>query len=92
MKAQGINKSTLELGKIAARIVDLHLLLGTLAYLSLINKMWVNDIKLGLPEKKLYVAMRKFSRIGGGTVEDRRNPWFQLIQFHGKKTVDRNLK
>ena len=54
--------------------------------------MWVNDIKLGLPEKKLYVAMRKFSRIGGGTVEDRRNPWFQLIQFHGKKTVDRNLK
>ena len=51
MKAQGINKSTIELGKMAARIVDLHLLLGTLAYLSLINKMWVNDIKLGLPEK-----------------------------------------
>lgn len=76
----------------AARIVDLHLLLGTLAYLSLINKMWVNDIKLGLPEKKLYVAIRRFSRIGGGTVEDRRNHWFQLIQFHGKKTVDRNLK
>ena len=47
--------------------------------------MRVNAIKLGLPEKKLYVAMRKFFRIGEGTVEDRRNPWFQLIQFHGKK-------
>ena len=49
MKAQGINKSTIELGKMAARI-------------------------------------------GGRTVEGRRNPWFQLIQFLGKKTVDRNLK
>ena len=54
--------------------------------------MRVNAIKLGLPKKKLYVSMRKLSRIGGGTVEARRNPWFQLIQFHGKKTVDRNLK
>ena len=54
--------------------------------------MRVNAIKLGLPEKKLYVAMRKFSRIGGGTVVDRRNPWFQLIQFHGKNVDDRNQK
>ena len=36
--------------------------------------------------------MRKLSRIGGRTVEARRTPGFQLIQFHGKKTVDRNLK
>ena len=54
--------------------------------------MRVNAIKLGLPEKKLYVAMKMAARIGGRTVESRRNPWFQLIQFHGKKTVDRNLK
>ena len=36
--------------------------------------------------------MRKLSRIGGRTVEARRNPRFQLIQFHGKNVVDRNLK
>lgn len=36
--------------------------------------------------------MRKLSRIGGRTVEARRNPGFQLIQFHGKNVVDRNLK
>ena len=92
MKAQGINKSTIELGKMAARVVDSRLLRGILDYLPLINKIRDNAIKLGLPEKKLYVAMRKLSRIGGRTVEARRTPGFQLIQFHGKNVVDRNLK
>lgn len=51
-----------------------------------------NVIKLGLPEEKLYAAMNKFARIGGRTAEGRRNPWFQIIQFHGKNVVDRNKK
>ena len=36
--------------------------------------------------------MNKFARIGGRTAEGRRNPWFQIIQFHGKNVVDRNKK
>ena len=51
MKAQGINKSTIELGKMAARVVDSRLLRGILDYLPLINKIRDNAIKLGLPEK-----------------------------------------
>ncbi|MCS4299251.1 MULTISPECIES: ferritin-like domain-containing protein [Acinetobacter] len=84
MEAQGINKSVIELAQMAARVVDPRLMLGILAYLPLINKMRDNVIKLGLPEEKLYAAMNKFSKIGGRTVEGRRNPWFQIIQFHGK--------
>ena len=46
-------------------------------------------IKLGLPGEKRYSSMNKFARIGGRTAEGRRNPWFQIIQFHGKNVVDR---
>lgn len=92
MEAQGINKSVIELAQMAVRVIDPRLMLGILAYLPLINKMRDNVIKLGLPEEKLYAAMNKFSKIGGRTVEGRRNPWFQIIQFHGKNVVDRNKK
>ena len=92
MEEQGINKTTIELAQMAARAIDPRMLLGILAYLPLINKMRDNVIKLGLPEEKLYAAMNKFSRIGGRTADGRRNPWFQLIQFHGKNVVDRNKK
>ena len=92
MEAQGINKSVIELAQMAARVIDPRLMLGILAYLPLINKMRDNVIKLGLPEEKLYAAMNKFSKIGGRTAEGRRNPWFQIIQFHGKNVVDRNKK
>lgn len=92
METQGINKSVIELAQMAARVIDPRLMLGILAYLPLINKMRDNVIKLGLPEEKLYAAMNKFSKIGGRTAEGRRNPWFQIIQFHGKNVVDRNKK
>lgn len=92
MEAQGINKTMIELAQMAARAVDPRMLLGILAYLPLINKMRDNVIKLGLPEEKLYSAMNKFARIGGRTAEGHRNPWFQIIQFHGKNVVDRNKK
>lgn len=92
MEAQGVNKTMIKLAQIAARAVDPRMLLGILAYLPLINNMRDNVIKLGLPEEKLYAAMNKFSRIGGRTAEGRRNPWFQIIQFHGKNGVGRNKK
>ncbi|WP_313034280.1 ferritin-like domain-containing protein [Acinetobacter sp.] len=92
MEAQGYNKTFIQLAQMAARAIDPRILLGILAYLPLINKMRDNVIKLGLAEEKLYAAMNKFSRIGGRTAAGRRNPWYQIIQFHAYKVVDRKQK
>lgn len=92
MEAQGFNKTTIELAQMAGRVLDPRLILGILAYLPLINKMRDNIVKLGLPEEKLYQAMDKFNRIAGRTKEGRRNPWFQIIRFHSRVTVNRNNK
>ncbi|SEL31392.1 reductase [Acinetobacter sp. DSM 11652] len=92
MEDQGYNKTFIELSKMAARVVDPRLLLGILAYLPLINKMRDNVIKLGLPEEKLYTAMHKFARIGGRTAEGRRNPWYQIINFHARSAMNRRNK
>lgn len=89
MEQQGYNKSLIELGKMAARIVDPRLMLGILAYLPLLNKMRDNIMKLGLPEEKLYQAMNKFDRIAGRTPEGRRNPWFQIINRHSRIMINR---
>ena len=92
MEDQGFNKSFIELSKMAARVVDPRMLLGILAYLPLINKMRDNVVKLGLPEEKLYAAMNKFARIGGRTEDGRRNPWYQIINFHARSAMNRKNK
>lgn len=92
MEAQGFNKTFIELSRMAAKAVDPRMILGILAYLPLINKMRDNVIKLGLAEQKLYNAMNKFQRIGGRTVEGRRNPWYQIINWHARMMVNRNNK
>lgn len=92
MEDQGLNKSVIELGKMAARIMDPRLMLGILAYLPLLNKMRDNVVKMGLPESKLYAAMNKFQRIGGRTAEGRRNPWYQIIRWQASMVVDRRKK
>ena len=89
MEAQGYNKTLIELSKMAARIVDPRLLLGIAAYLPLLNKMRDNVIKMGLPEEKLYAAMRKFEKIAGRTAEGRRNPWYQIINWNASMVVNR---
>lgn len=89
MEAQGYNKSFIQLAKMAGRVADPRLILGILAYLPLINKMRDNIVKLGLPEEKLYQAMQKFQRIAGRTQEGRRNPWYQIISFHGRIVINR---
>ncbi|TCM68070.1 hypothetical protein EC844_10652 [Acinetobacter calcoaceticus] len=92
MEAQGFNKTFIELSRMAAKAVDPRMILGILAYLPLINKMRDNVINLGLAEQKLYNAMNKFQRIGGRTVEGRRNPWYQIINWHARMMVNRNNK
>lgn len=71
---------------------DPRLVLGVLAYLPLLNKMRDNLVDLGLPEEKLYAAIRKFRKIGGRTADGRRNPWYQVISQHGTVVVDRSKR
>ncbi len=92
MEQQGMHKNLIQLGQMAARIIDPRLVLGILAYLPLINKMRDNIVKLGLPEDNLYQAMNKFTRIGGRTQQGRRNPWFQIINWHAKNVINRDRK
>lgn len=92
MEMQGYNKTVIELGKMAARVLDPRLMLGILAYLPLLNKMRDNVVGMGLPESKLYAAMNKFSRIGGRTADGRRNPWFQIIRWQASMVVNRKNK
>ena len=90
IEEQGMNKTVIELSKMAARIIDPRLMLGILSYLPLLNKMRDNVMKMGLPEEKLYKAMQKFERIAGRTKDGRRNPWFQIINLNAKVMVDRS--
>ena len=89
MEAQGYNKTVIELSKMAARALDPRLILGIASYLPLLNKMRDNVIKMGLPEEKLYAAMKKFEKIAGRTAEGRRNPWYQIIAWNGRMVVNR---
>ena len=90
MEMQGHNKTTIGIIKMIAPIVDPRLLLGIASYVPLLNKMRDNIMDMGLPEEKLYAAMRKFEKIGGRTADGRRNPWYQIIQTHGKFVVNRS--
>ena len=90
MEMQGHNKTSIQMVKMLAPMLDPRLLLGIASYLPLLNKMRDNVVKMGLPEEKLYAAMNKFKKIGGRTAEGRRNPWYQFIQHHGSIMVNRS--
>ena len=66
------------------------LLLGILTYFPLLNRMRDNIVDMGLPEDRLYASMNKFKKYGGQTPEGRRNPWYQLIAWHGSVVIDRS--
>ncbi|MES1926424.1 ferritin-like domain-containing protein [Salinisphaera sp. T31B1] len=70
-------------------VLNPRLIVGIATYLPLLSRMRDNVAAMGLPEEKLYRAMKKYERIGGRTADGRRNPWFQLISRHGRLVVDR---
>lgn len=75
----------------AGSLLSPRLLIGIAAYLPLLNRMRDNIVALGVSEEKLYVAMRKFERVGG-TPQGRRNPWFQIISHHGRAVMNRRAR
>jgi len=68
------------------------LLIGTLSYFPLLNKMRDNIVAMGVNEERLYQAMRRFQSVGERSAFARRAPMYRLISWHGKKVVDRSSK
>ncbi|MGV0624853.1 ferritin-like domain-containing protein [Mycolicibacter minnesotensis] len=68
------------------------LLIGTLSYFPLLNKMRDNIVAMGVSEERLYQAMRRFQSVGERSSFARRVPMYRLISWHGKKVVDRSSK
>lgn len=68
------------------------LLIGTLSYFPLLNKMRDNIVAMGVNEERLYQAMRRFQSVGERSAYARRVPMYQFITWHGKKVIDRSSK
>ncbi|MFT3900049.1 MAG: ferritin-like domain-containing protein [Gordonia sp. (in: high G+C Gram-positive bacteria)] len=70
--------------------VNPSLLIGTLSYLPLLNKMRDNIVAMGVDEQKLYKAIERYRSVGERSKYVRRLPMFQLISRHGGWVVNRN--
>ena len=68
------------------------MLIGTLSYVPLLNKMRDNIVAMGVNEERLYQAMRRFRSVGERSDFARRVPMYRLISWHGKKVIDRSSK
>lgn len=68
------------------------LVVGTLSYFPLLNKMRDNIVAMGVNEERLYQAMRRFQSVGERSAFARRVPMYRLISWHGKKVIDRSSK
>ncbi len=65
------------------------LVIGTLAYFPLLSRMRDNLIAMGLDERRLYAAMKRFGTVGDRSANTRRLPMFQFIKRHARVMVDR---
>ena len=68
------------------------LLIGTLSYFPLLNKMRDNIVDMGVDEEKLYQAMRRFRSVGERSEFVYRVPMYRFISWHSKKVIDRTSK
>ncbi|MCK5769528.1 hypothetical protein [Algiphilus sp.] len=89
MEMQGRNASLVRMVEMLAPVVDPRLLIGIATYLPLLNKMRDNVVAMGLGEKKLFQAMRRFEKVGERSAHCRRNPWYQIISRHARLVTNR---
>ena len=68
------------------------LVIGTLSYFPLLNKMRDNIVAMGVDEERLYQAMRRFRSVGERSQAVRRVPMYRFISWHSKKVIDRTSK
>ncbi|GAA4111384.1 hypothetical protein GCM10022215_07130 [Nocardioides fonticola] len=60
-----------------------------IVFVPLINKMRDNIVAMGLPEQKLYNAVKRFSSIGGRGAYTHRIPAFHVLKAQATMMVDR---
>jgi hypothetical protein len=65
------------------------LLIGTLMYIPLLNKMRDNIVGMGLSEERLYAAMNRFRNVGERSAGTRRLPTYQVLKWHSSMVVNR---
>jgi len=68
------------------------LIVGTLSYFPLLNKMRDNIVAMGVNEERLYQAMRRFRSVGERSEFVHRVPMYRFISWHSKKVIDRTSK
>ncbi len=68
------------------------LVIGTLSYFPLLNKMRDNIVAMGVNEERLYQAMRRFRSVGERSEFVHRVPMYRFISWHSKKVIDRSSK
>ncbi|MGJ0119858.1 ferritin-like domain-containing protein [Williamsia sp. MIQD14] len=66
------------------------LIIGTLRYIPLLNKMRDNIVTMGVDEERLYSAMKRFKKVGQRNPAALRVPMYRFIQWHGDMVIDRS--
>ncbi|MBE7195428.1 MAG: ferritin-like domain-containing protein [Gordonia polyisoprenivorans] len=66
------------------------LIIGTLRYIPLLNKMRDNIVAMGVDEERLYSAMKRFKKVGQRNPVALRVPMYRFIQWHGDMVINRN--
>ncbi|WP_216215655.1 ferritin-like domain-containing protein [Amycolatopsis aidingensis] len=73
----------------SASILKPQILLGLLLYVPLLNKMRDNIVAMGLSERKLHNAVKRFVTNGQRSSNTRRVPAYQLFKRQAAMVVDR---
>jgi len=66
------------------------LVVGTLSYFPLLNKMRDNIVGMGLQEQRLYGAIDRFRKLGDRSHGAQRLPTYQVLKWHAAMVVDRS--
>ena len=64
------------------------LIIGTLMYIPLLNRMRNNLVGMGLQPERLYTAMSRFAKLGERSTGARRVPLYQVMKVHAGMVVD----
>ena len=66
------------------------LIIGTLRYIPLLNKMRDNIVYMGVNEERLYTAMKRFRNVGERSPAALRVPMYRVVKWHGNMVINRN--
>ncbi|MBT2269841.1 ferritin-like domain-containing protein [Rhodococcus erythropolis] len=66
------------------------LIIGTLRYIPLLNKMRDNIVDMGVNEERLYTAMKRFKSVGERSPKALRVPMYRFVKWHSDMVVNRD--